>query len=192
MNQAARTSMPDARGASSDTKLDPPSVVPVLQRGVNGALRSRKNTSSHVQVANSIASVPKDQVTQDPQAASSVIQIPNFFKKTIVRGRSINTIQEWEGLVDRVDSDGFEARLRDLTRGDHAQEIAWIPMSEVDRKDLTRVKPGAVFHLIVGFCRRGGGQKRETELYFRKHLPSARKDASDLADLLDFFADDAG
>jgi hypothetical protein len=123
--------------------------------------------------------------------APSVINIPNAFQAKIVAGRSVNTLQEWEGLVQTVGSENFTARLRDLTVPGHPEEIAEISFDGIDPNDLSRVKIGAVFHLIVGYTRRNGSQRLETFTYFRRHLPSGRAAANKLADLLDMFEDDA-
>lgn len=128
---------------------------------------------------------------QPVQAAPSVIDIPKAFQAKIVAGRSVNTLQEWEGLVQTVSSEHFTARLRDLTSPSHPEEIAEIAFDGIDPNDVDRVKVGAVFHLIVGYTRRNGSQRLETFTYFRRHLPSGRVVANKIADLLDMFEDDA-
>lgn len=157
----------------------------IVDRTVSEVLRAapREQTDPSASMSNDVL------LTSLPQDVAKVINIPQAFRPISLRGRAINTLQEWEGIVDQVGDEGFEARLRDLTDTSHSPEYAWIPIDEVDPKDLDRVKPGAVFHLIVGFCRRGGGRKRETELYFRRHLPSAKAVTTEVADLLDFFED---
>lgn len=119
----------------------------------------------------------------------SVIEFPHVFQRRQIENRSVNTLQEWEGLIETVDGDTFTARLRDLTSAGRAEEQAVIPLSEIDRSDHLRVQPGALFHLIIGFVRRGGSQRRETFTYFRRHMPSQSSAASDLANLLTSFSE---
>ena len=126
-------------------------------------------------------------VSQNRAEASPLIDIPNLFARRQIENRSVNTLQEWEGLVEEIEGDSFVARLRDLTSGDRSEELATIPLTEVDPKDRDRVVPGALFHLFVGFTRRSGSRRRETFTYFRKHLPSTKEATSQLADLLSAF-----
>jgi len=123
----------------------------------------------------------------DSHFNANVIRIPNLFSRRQIENRSVNTLQEWEGLVDAVDGENFVARLRDLTNSKNPEEIATIPLSEVDPCERERVIPGALFHLFIGYTRRGGSQRRETFTYFRKHLPRSNASTSELADLLGSF-----
>jgi hypothetical protein len=102
-----------------------------------------------------------------------------------------NTVQQGEGLVHSSSGTAFTARLRDLTNPGRSEEIAEIAMDGIDPSDVARVKPGAVFHLIVGYTRRNGAQRLETFTYFRRHLPSGQAVANEIVDLLDMLEGDA-
>jgi hypothetical protein len=121
----------------------------------------------------------------------TVIGVPNLFRAKTIAGRSVNTLQEWEGLVHSSSGTAFTARLRDLTNPGRSEEIAEIAMDGIDPSDVARVKPGAVFHLIVGYTRRNGAQRLETFTYFRRHLPSGQAVANEIVDLLDMLEGDA-
>lgn len=115
---------------------------------------------------------------------NTLIQAPALFKAKDFSGRSVNTLQEWEGLVESVGDKSFTARLRDLTDRSRGEEFADIPFDEVDPSDMARVVTGAVFHLIIGFSKRNGSRRRETFIYFRKFLPRGKSKANTVVDLL--------
>lgn len=123
--------------------------------------------------------------TEDAPKSSTLIQAPGLFKTRHFSGRSVNTLQEWEGLVESIGDTSFTARLRDLTDRSRGEEFAEIPLEEVDPADLKRLVQGAVFHLIIGFSKRNGARRRETFLYFRKFLPRGKVEANTIVDLLD-------
>lgn len=117
-------------------------------------------------------------------APSVVVNVPTLFKTRKIGGRSLNTLQEWEGLVTELHETGFLARLRDLTCQSATEELAEIPLDEIDVADRNNIAVGAIFHLIVGYTKRSGSQRRETMIYFRRHLPKAKSNSSRLIGLL--------
>ncbi|MEH3105493.1 MAG: hypothetical protein PGN12_16530 [Sphingomonas phyllosphaerae] len=125
-------------------------------------------------------------------SASNQFSLPAFtFRPTTIGVHSMNTLQEWEGLIIDVRGDGFSARLKDLTDRNRREELAEFDFDAVDKVDLVRVREGAVFHLIVGYTRRSGARRLETIVYFRRHLAKSNDDAGNfLADLLDEVAGD--
>jgi hypothetical protein len=102
-------------------------------------------------------------------------------------------LQKWEGVVTRITDDSFISTLRDLT-SESADEEAEIPIEEVPRADITLLAPGAVFYWCIGYLDRLGGQRiRASEIRFRRlppwsdrELESARREADEISDLLDW------
>lgn len=115
-----------------------------------------------------------------------VIDIPKMFNTTVVNGLSINTLQEWRGIVTECYDGYFSADLYDLMHSEGDRQIAEIPLIDVAPSDRGKIAPGVIFHLLVGFVRRpGGNQGRETMIYLRRHKPTASSKTAELADLLD-------
>lgn len=129
-----------------------------------------------------IRGFPKENkdIYDDPSAFSHqdeidncVINLPNLFKAKQVLDRSVNTLQEWEGLVSSVDGDIFIARLHDVSGNRQGEDWAEIPLTDVDPHERDRVIPGALFHIIVGYTTHKSSRRKEMLIYFRRHLPRA-------------------
>jgi hypothetical protein len=100
---------------------------------------------------------------------TNVMSLPKMFVAKNVGAKSVNTLQEWQGYVDRISDDHFEATLADLTIPTNGAEIARIPLKIVPDEELPFLKMGAVFNLIVGMSRSGKGERqKDTIVYFRK------------------------
>lgn len=94
--------------------------------------------------------------------------------RVLVHGRQgrFELLQQFEGTVDRIDSNYFVARLRDRTDAARPVEVATISLDEVSSDDLKFVVPGAVFYLSIGYRVHPWGQKeRSTGIAFRR-LPA--------------------
>lgn len=119
------------------------------------------------------------------QEDNVVFDIPSLFRPSYIQGRSVNTLQEWQGCVVSLEGAEFTAMLVDLTRPSHSFEHATIPVSIVDEEDRQKINPGAYFHLIIGFSRgRGGNHEKKTIVYFRKHFPNKIKVGAKAASIL--------
>lgn len=163
----------------------------VGRRPVNLVTRaqSRFAPSALSRIANKVPSTADVDVQPSNKSpvrnsSSVVVNVPTLFKTRKIGGRSLNTLQEWEGLVTKIGGDSFSCRLRDLTYKSSNEELAEIPFEEIDVSDRNNLQLGAVFHLIVGYTKRSGSQRRETMIYFRRHLPKAKSNGLRLLNLL--------
>jgi hypothetical protein len=76
--------------------------------------------------------------------------------------RQFRVLQQWEGVVTRIDGDWFEADLRDLTAPNNPMEIAEFPFAEISPADKPLIRPGCVFYWVIGYETRSGGQITNT------------------------------
>ena len=78
-------------------------------------------------------------------------------------------IQEWAGYVTEIRKKSFVARLLDRTAGARLpRETAWIPLTEVSRRDAGRMRPGSVFYRVIGYRRdTSGTRQRVSVIVFR-------------------------
>lgn len=66
--------------------------------------------------------------------------------------RTQEVLQEWEGVVERIEGDIFVARLRDMTADEvYPGEIAELPVGDVSEDDRELLRVGAVFCMTVGY-----------------------------------------
>ncbi|MBS1004139.1 hypothetical protein [Acetobacter thailandicus] len=122
----------------------------------------------------------------DPEcdSSNSVIDIPNFFTKITTPDGSINTLQEWEGLVSSVEDGFFVARLHDVSGRRQGEDWAEIPLNDVNLSERGRVVPGALFHIIVGYTTRDASRRKEILIYFRRHLPKTKNTFQNVSRLI--------
>lgn len=112
------------------------------------------------------------------QKTGSVAFLPQYEMPQIPR-YSFTAVQEWEGTVESVDEEKLTARLVDVTGGiaKSEEELAVIPLVEVQESDMELVRNGAVFRLAVGYQKSGtGNHKRIANLVFRRLPLWTRKD----------------
>lgn len=90
-------------------------------------------------------------------------QIPVYFP------RSFQLLQQWEGRVEEINSDTFVAIISDKTNVDNSDEEVEIFFSEIEREDLSFVRPGALFYWSVGYeDGRGVPRQRVSRICFRR------------------------
>jgi hypothetical protein len=84
-------------------------------------------------------------------------------------GESFVAVQEWEGVVNEIRSDVFLADLVDITaQAVEANELAEIPIADIQEKDRQWFRVGAIFRWVVGYHRTAGGTKtRGSRIHFR-------------------------
>lgn len=87
--------------------------------------------------------------------------------------RSLNPLMEWEGSVEKIDQNGFTARLTNVLTGEELPtEEAVFSLSELNDVNRENLKIGAIFRWIIGLQRLpNGNRQRVSELYFRR-LPA--------------------
>lgn len=77
--------------------------------------------------------------------------------------------QAWEGTVQEVLADSFNARIRDVTDSDRPDEIVEMFVEDVDESDVPLLKPGAVFYWNIGYLEgRGFPRQRTSRVTFRR------------------------
>jgi hypothetical protein len=117
--------------------------------------------------------------------ASPIIPLHTAFKRTIHGKRSVNTLQEWEGFVEDVDEKFFSATLTDITDKTRDPEFAKIPFRTLQKSEFSFVKPGAIFHLIIGASKTAHGNRiNETIIYFRRFTLPPMNPGKELADMI--------
>jgi len=170
-----------------------PSDSEVLGTIVNNA--ASRLASSERQSSNPAKNADTPSQVRSPSdndvETKKVVEIPNLFRARKISGQWVNTLQEWEGLVVSLSSEYFTARLRDLTLLNQSDEFAEIPYAEIDPSDRERLVEGAIFHMIIGYARRSGSQRRETFFYFRRYLPGGTRRVQKVISLLRELQDDA-
>lgn len=84
--------------------------------------------------------------------------------------------QEWEGHVQSVDGDRFNAILYDLTDRSAADaELGEFDIEEVSPGDKLLVAEGAVFNWIIGYETTPAGQKKSVSYLVFRRLPAFRQ-----------------
>jgi hypothetical protein len=107
---------------------------------------------------------------------------------------TLSPVQEWEGYVEKIESDHIVASLVDLTnKGKRVSAFAEIPLEELDTFDVKRLKVGMIFRWAVGYMRRPGGQKiRCSRIVFRDLPAWTKRDVSEAkanaAEIAKYFA----
>ena len=80
-------------------------------------------------------------------------------------------IQEWVGYVTEIRKKSFVARVLDRTAGARLpRETAWIPLTEVSRRDAGRMRPGSVFYRVIGYRRDTSGTKQRVSVIVFRDL----------------------
>lgn len=75
--------------------------------------------------------------------------------------------QKWRGVVTRRDSDGFVARLENMSSASPNEE-AEFPIDVVDDEDLALVAEGAIFYWSIGSLDTPSGRKRVSQVRFAR------------------------
>lgn len=101
-----------------------------------------------------------------------VVNIPRKISETNQR-ETFEALQDWEGLVETIETDMFTARLRDRTRDERiASETVQLPICDVSADDLELLRPGAIFYLTIGRVTHVNGRvQRMSRIVFRR-LPA--------------------
>lgn len=90
--------------------------------------------------------------------------------KSEYRKASEVIIQDWEGIVESIETETFTALLRDLTANEaYPGEMADLPIEDIAPDDRGLLKPGAIFYLTVGrSIYPTGQQQRFSRMEFRR------------------------
>lgn len=80
--------------------------------------------------------------------------------------------QRWSGFVINADNEELTVRLEDLTNPENPDELVVLSRDEIDDKDQSLVKPGALFYWYIGY-RQGYKYRKERISIIRfRRLPS--------------------
>lgn len=79
-------------------------------------------------------------------------------------------VQDWEGIVESIETEIFTALLRDLTANEaYPGERADLPIEDITPDDRGLLKPGAIFYLTIGRSTGPTGQQqRFSRMEFRR------------------------
>jgi len=100
------------------------------------------------------------------------------------------SLQAWEGTVEQIGETTFTARLFDRERPGE-EETAEFELSDVNDYDRSLVALGAVFYWDVGYLITPSGNRRASEIRFRRlpawtreELEAARQEAAEFRELV--------
>ncbi len=115
----------------------------------------------------------------------SVISFPAVFNARLVGEKSVNTMQEWECVVEDVTENTVFAMGRALIDGSGSTEFLEIPLEEFSPDDKDILSAGIVFRFVIGWVRKPNNMRvRQSLIYVRRHLPKKQKTVDELFDLL--------
>ena len=99
-----------------------------------------------------------------------VIDLPTFKDLPAPSNESFAAMQEWEGVISRIEDGTIYADLIDITnKHRHFSETVEIPISELSENDRNRAVLGAIFRWAIGYIRKQSGQRvRSSVIYLRR------------------------
>ena len=98
--------------------------------------------------------------------------VANSFSERKSPERTQEVLQEWEGVVKRIEEDIFVARLRDMTANEvYPGEIAELPVRDVSEDDRELLQVGAVFYMTVGYYVWASGRRERFGCIVFRRLP---------------------
>lgn len=119
---------------------------------------------------------------------------PLFVRITQLRApvRRFKMLQQFEGVVTRVESDSFWADLYDITVSSRPMEVVEIDLEQLCDDDIPILQPGSVFYWCIGynFSPAGGKQLvsefrvQRTPLWTQRRLDEANGKADLRRDFL--------
>ncbi|MFC1643132.1 hypothetical protein ACFL5O_10700 [Myxococcota bacterium] len=121
------------------------------------------------------------QVTQArplPAPSRSVIELP---VRASPAGRFLPRAR-WEGVVEEVRDDEFDARLVDIM-GDEPDISVTFPVDDLSCEDVRLLKSGAVFYWIIGYREDATGQRSRIAVVKFRRLPARRSEDLEKAKL---------
>lgn len=139
---------------------------------------------------------PSGTSTVNPQRIEAPEQRPRHLRGSYFGKRSLEPLSHWEGVVEAVNDNSFQARLVPLIEG--RPDPARVEFTDFSTKDLadesdrSLVQPNAVFYWTIGRQRNSAGTVTNVSLvrFRRRPLPtrfqieSAEREARDLLNRL--------
>jgi hypothetical protein len=137
-----------------------------------------------------------DNLTSAQIPERKIRELPRSHKKIVSNFERVEVIQEFEGIVDFINSQEgtFIARLIDLTaKEEFARDEGEFPIDDIRKDDLPLLQEGAIFRVRIAYnVKRGGTRQRFTEIIFRRlpawqqrHFDIAEQNAEQLASFFD-------
>lgn len=113
-------------------------------------------------------SSPAEPLNEDCDA--TIFSNPVQGLKSKHREASEVIVQDWEGIVESIETETFTALLRDLTADEaYPGERADLPIEDITPDDRGLLKPSAIFYLTVGRSTGPTGQRqRFSRMEFRR------------------------
>jgi hypothetical protein len=86
-----------------------------------------------------------------------------------VAPRRFEILQQWEGVVSKVEGVALWAELLDMTKCSNPAEEVELPLAEIPIADRELLGPGSVFYWSIGYETSPGGQiRRVSEIRLRR------------------------
>lgn len=113
--------------------------------------------------------LPAEPLNEDYNAARFSDTVRQGSKSELRKASEV-IIQDWEGIVEFIETETFTALLRDLTVNEaYPGEMADLPIEDIAPDDRGLLKPGAIFYLTVGRSTDATGQQqRFSRMEFRR------------------------
>ncbi len=124
--------------------------------------------------------------TSGPQTVTPPETPTRILERTGYGKRALQPLYQWEGMVDRVDGNGFHCRLVPLTGGE--ADRGKVELTEFSFDDLAAesdkplVVPGAIFYWTVGRARNAAGTVTNLSLVRFRRLPPPTSAQASLAE----------
>lgn len=136
-----------------------------------------------------------DEVTSITNAQTPVASKPKILiKQSVSKATKQRILRNWEGAIQVVHCNYFEAELVDLT-GNHPNELVEMEFDEIDEPDRHLISLGAVFYFTVfQNIKPSGTVQTASEIRFKRTVALQPEDASeissDAARMFEFFRDE--
>lgn len=157
-------------------------------RSSTGWARSGHNVETlGFTLCRSSRSVSDDSEELNAEEGGGLFDFPQVFISRRVGEKSVNTLAEWECVMDRRDEESrmVEVTYEQVMGGAQSRGKMSIPFEEFSDRDLERVSRGHVFRLIVGYSKRqDGSRRRESIVYVRPQVFGRNEKFGDLLDIL--------
>jgi hypothetical protein len=102
-----------------------------------------------------------------PRSAPIAVTSYVHFTKGLGRREYFEVKQKWVGIVTKVKSESFSARLVDET-SNQSDIVADLLMEDVDSEDKSLLQVGAIFYLSIGYLNRTSGRIRASLMRFKR------------------------
>jgi hypothetical protein len=146
-----------------------PADMPSSEEGLAGPAGILPSPPSPLRKGGVEQNSPTISTTQTQETKNEVSPLIRLSRRQ-ASPRRFRVLQQWEGIVDSLESDSLFADLLDLTDRAKPREIVEIPLVEFADADHHLLSPGCVFYWIIGYeISLGGGKSRVSEIRVRRN-----------------------